>query len=301
MSEKTLQSYLTDLLNSRTHSKGPHRLLVVVPLDTPAQFARDLVKRLSELERFELHLAGPEEVVQAHDDYATLHPAYQPEKIDETVGNLITSGGIELTLMLSDPRFPDRSAVERLAPSFGDSRSLAGVALVHPDKLGRPLLLADTEVHDNPDEEASEKVVNKALDAARRLGIDTPRAALLAAVEVASPGLPVTVQAEAVADRFAQRDDCYVQGPLSMDLAISELAAQKKKATGEVAGKADVLVAPNLTVARGVRDAFVFGSGVSAASAIVGGAIPVALAQRGTGVDGALASALFAAALVERR
>jgi phosphate butyryltransferase len=178
-----------------------------------------------------------------------------------------------------------------------DNKTLVGVSICHPENLDRPLMISDVSIHSEPDINSRELIVQRSIDVAKRIGIKTPRVAMLAAVEVANPGLPVTVECEDVAKRFDAVEGVYVQGPLSMDLAISEHAALKKGAKGEVPGKADILVGPNMTVSRGVYQALVSLCGESAGTVITGGRVPVAVPGRTTGQDGVLISTLFAAVI----
>ncbi|MCB2211897.1 hypothetical protein KQI52_07275 [bacterium] len=297
MTSDRLRNTLSALLNRRESGSRPKRLAIAATLDTPVGELKSLVDLLRETERYELHIVGPDETINALDQHATLHPAYLPDEIDRALGNLLTSGGVDLGLLLADPRRPEPSAVARMTPAFGN-RTLTGISLLHTEKLDRITLLADTLVADRPDEDGLTAVTEQAIKTARKLGIETPRVALLAAVEVANPGLPATMLEQAVAQRFAERDDCHVHGPLSMDLAVSKSAVEKKKATGEVPGKADVLVGPTLTVSRGVLHAFQHGCGESAVTVLTGGQLPVAVAQRGLPIATQLLAVQFAELLV---
>lgn len=171
-----------------------------------------------------------------------------------------------------------------------------GLSMVVPENLERPLFLADTVVHAEPTVDTRIEMVPKLVELMKGLGIAEPRAAMLTAVEVASPGLPATMDAQAVATAFEGAEGFYVQGPLSMDLAISEHAAKKKKATGEVPGKADLLNAPNLTVARGILHAWTLLSDTPAATLLLGGPVPLALPDASDGEVGFIRSLAFAVA-----
>ncbi len=281
MSLARIQTTLDELRASRPVQPSKLRLAIAATLDTPVGELRSLLDQLLKLNRYEIHLIGPDETVQPLNGMATLHPAYLPEEIDTAFSNLITSGGVDLALLMPDPRRPEPSVAKRLALAF-KNKTLTGVSLLNPERVNRPLLLADTLVHDRPDHDCMEAIARETMNVARKLGNATPRTALLAAVEVANPGLPVTMLEVEVAERFEDDQDGFVQGPLSMDLAINQQAAIKKKAKGEVPGRADILVAPTLTVARGVLHALQFGSGVPSVTVIVGGNIPVAIGQRGS-------------------
>jgi Phosphate acetyl/butaryl transferase len=293
MSSQRIQATLDQLLASRSDQSKKMRLAIAATLDTPVGELRSLLNSLASKDHYEIHLVGPDECIQPLDALATLHPAYLPNEIDATLGNLITSGGIDLGLLLPDPRRPEPSAAKRLTHAFKNA-TLTGISLLNPEFLNRPMLLSDTLISDQPNHDELESTIRQTMNVARKVGISMPRTAILAAVEVANPGLPVTMLELEVAERFIDDPDGYVQGPLSMDLAINEQAAIKKKAKGEVPGKADILVAPSLTVARGVLHALVFGSGIPAVSVLFGGQIPVAVGQRGVPLEENVLAVQFA-------
>lgn len=299
MSVPRLERLLLDAIRRRKHRSRALRLAVTVPPGTPAGFVAELLAELGEAGASELHLAGPERLIAGCDPDATVHPAENAAEIDAAVGALNASGTIDAILLLPLPDKPDQPFMER-APElgFGPER-LTGVSLFAPGTLNRPLLIADSEISDVPDTDRHVQITDAAAAVARTLAVEIPRAAVLAAVEVANPGLPVTVQAAEVAQRHSGRDGMFVEGPLSLDLAINPSAVEKKGVRGEVPGRADVLVAPNLTVARAVRDALVHGCGIPGATAIVGGRVPAAVAARGETARGVRLAALFAIALVE--
>ncbi|HEX04322.1 MAG TPA: hypothetical protein ENH10_04080 [Bacteroidetes bacterium] len=279
MNTPSVQATLDALLENRASSKTL-RLAIAVALDTPVGELRELTDILAAKKRYELHLIGPDETIQSLENVATLHQAYLPEDIDNVLGNLLTSGGMDLCLLLPDPRRPEPSAEARLTHASGHS-TLTGISLLCPERLGRPLLLADTMINDRPKHDDLESIIKVSQSAALKLGISNPKTALLAAVEVANPGLPVTMLEAEVAAAFANCKTGYVQGPLSMDLAINPSAAKKKKAKGEVPGKADILVAPSLTVARGILHCLTFACEETVVNVLLGGPIPVAVGQRG--------------------
>lgn len=176
-------------------------------------------------------------------------------------------------------------------------QSAAGFALLHPALLGRPLLVGDLFSNTGGEPDRLERVSRLGGQLLRSLGIEVPRAALLAAVETVSEGIPATVTAEAAARKLAGEENLAVEGPLSMDLAISPHAAEKKGIAGNVAGHADLLVAPNLTVARGVFHALTCLCEEPSAMVIAGGSVPIAMAGICDGPEGVVLSTLFAGVL----
>jgi phosphotransacetylase len=177
----------------------------------------------------------------------------------------------------------------------------ASFSLLYPETLNRLLMIGDVAIPRESTPDSLAIVVQRGSESLQRLGIEIPRIALLAAVETVNVGLPATVLADQTAARFQGETAFHVQGPLSMDLAVSEHAALKKGVKSEVAGHADLLVAPSMTVARGVQDALVELCEEPAATAMVGGAVPIAIPETWEGPGGVLLSTLFASLLVASR
>ncbi|MCB2200278.1 hypothetical protein KQI63_12790 [bacterium] len=221
-----------------------------------------------------------------------------PSEALGTMLQLATLGSVKALAFAPSDQIAAWDLLQQLEgdPFKADAHSF-GLSMVVPETLGRPLFLTDTVVHAEPDVETRITMLPKLVDLLKQLGISEPRVAMLTAVEVASPGLPATMDAQAVAAAFEHADSFHVQGPLSMDLAISEHAAKKKKATGEVPGKADLLNAPNLTVARGILHAWTLLSDTPAATLLLGGPVPLALPDASEGEEGLVRSLAFAVAL----
>jgi len=158
---------------------------------------------------------------------------------------------------------------------FGND--LAGFAVFYPELINRPMMIGDVIYHGEPDKTTLVNVVKKGALIAGKFGIEIPKVAILAAVEVANPGLPITMLGQEVAEAFTENNSIHVQGPLSMDLSVSEHAAKKKKAKGEVPGKADILIGPNLTISQSVCQALQTHCDEDSGTILTGGHIPVAL------------------------
>ena len=121
-------------------------------------------------------------------------------------------------------------------------RLVSHVAVV--EAFGRLLLITDGGVVLNPTLEEKAAIILNAVAIARRLGIELPKVAVLAAVEKENPKMPETVDAAALS-RVAL-PGCVVQGPLAVDNAVSPEAARLKGIAGPVAGHADILLVPSV-------------------------------------------------------
>ncbi len=130
------------------------------------------------------------------------------------------------------------------------NRLLSHVTVFEHPKEQRLLLMTDAGVNVNPNVARKIDILQNAVEVAITLGIPKPRVAVLAAVEnVQLPAMPATLHGELI-KRYAQGGllnfPCYVDGPLALDNAVSPTKAAAKGIGGPVAGRADVLVLPNI-------------------------------------------------------
>lgn len=147
----------------------------------------------------------------------------------------------------------------------------------------RPLIVTDAAINIRPDLAAKEAIAQNALDFARRsLGIETPRMAILAAVETLSERMPSTLDAAALckmADR-GQITGGLLDGPLAFDNAVSEEAAREKGIISKVAGRADILLVPDLEAGNILVKQMIFLSGADAGGIVLGARVPIVLTSR---------------------
>ena len=161
-------------------------------------------------------------------------------------------------------------------------RRLSHVFVMDVPGLPHPLLVTDAGINIAPDLEAKVDIVQNAIDLARALGMDTPRVGILSAVETVNTKIPSTVDA-AVLSKMADRGQIkggVVDGPLAMDNAIDLQAAQTKGLVSLVAGKAQVLVAPNLEAGNMMAKELTFIAHAEAAGLVLGARVPIMLTSR---------------------
>ena len=152
------------------------------------------------------------------------------------------------------------------------------------DVPGEPhlMLVTDAAVNIAPDLAAKADIVQNAIDLARALGITTPKAGILSAVETVNPALASTIDAAALA-KMADRGQItggLVDGPLAMDNAVDLNAARIKGLKGEVAGRAEILVAPNLEAGNMLAKQLTFVARAESAGVVLGARAPVILTSR---------------------
>lgn len=150
---------------------------------------------------------------------------------------------------------------------------------LHGDEL---FFLTDCAMNIAPTLEEKVHLVNNAVALARELGVETPRVAMLSAVEVVNPKIPDTMEA-AVISKMADRGqikNCIVDGPFALDNVISPTAAAQKGIQSPVAGVADIIVAPNLQVCNALHKAISYFGNRASASVIAGTRMPVVSTSR---------------------
>ncbi len=147
----------------------------------------------------------------------------------------------------------------------------------------RLILTTDAAMNIAPDLEAKAEIVLNAIYLAEVLGIKKPRVACLAAVELLNPAMPATVDAtclETMARRGQFRPECVIDGPFAFDNAMSPEAAAHKKLDGPVAGRADILLVPDIEAGNIVVKSFVYTAQAKMAGNLVGAAAPIVLTSR---------------------
>jgi phosphate acetyltransferase len=156
--------------------------------------------------------------------------------------------------------------------------AVSHVGILHTPRYHKLMFVTDAAVNAQSDAGTMINIARNASAVARLLGIETPRAALLAAVEAIYPAVPVTMMEAAIAkmsDR-GQIKDVLIDGPLSFDVATdAEVARSKGMTKSEVAGEADIFVGPSMETANGVYKAMVLYAGAEAAGMIFGGLVPI--------------------------
>lgn len=179
------------------------------------------------------------------------------------------------------------------------SEVLSHVSVLHSPVLERMFLLTDAAMVPYPDLAAKIKLIENAVEAAAGLGMERPAVAPLAAVEVVNPNMPATLDAAAlsVMNARGQIKGCVVDGPLAMDIAISESAARHKNVDSPAAGRADILLFHNIEAANSALKAFTHAGGCLFGGIIMGAAAPVILTSRSDSMESKLYSIACAAAV----
>ena len=148
------------------------------------------------------------------------------------------------------------------------------------------------------------EIIANAVEVAHRLGIVEPKVAILAAIEVLNlPAMPATLDAEMLhrLGEAGQFGRCVVSGPMSLDAALSPGRSAHKGTVSPVAGRADVLVAPNIETGNALYKAIACIAGKELAGAVVGAKAPIVVPSRADTSRTKFYSIAFAALLCGER
>ena len=180
---------------------------------------------------------------------------------------------------------------------------LSHVCVFQIPGIDRLLFLTDVAFMTYPALEDKVNIIKNTLPVCKACGIDTPKVAPLAAVEVVNPKMPVTVDAAELTRMSAEGEltGCIVDGPLSLDLAVDHEAAKHKGATDrKIQGDADVLLFPDIHAGNLVYKAIVhMVPGVKNGCILTGTKVPVILTSRSDTFETKVNSIALAAVVAE--
>lgn len=190
-----------------------------------------------------------------------------------------------------------------LAASAGlrTKRRLSHCYLMQTPTYPRPFIITDAAINVAPSLEEKADIVRNAIDLAHAIGVEEPRVAILAAVETVNTTMPATIDAAALckmADR-GQITGALLDGPLAFDNAVSMAAARVKGVESEVAGRADVLVVPDLESGNMLAKQLEFMGDASSAGIVMGAKVPIVLTSRADSRETRIASCAIALLLAD--
>ena len=180
---------------------------------------------------------------------------------------------------------------------------MSHVSVFEIEGIDRLILLTDAAFNTYPDLKAKVQILNNSVDVAHACGIELPKVAPVCAVEVVNPDMPATIDASLLSkmnDR-GQIKGCIVDGPLALDNALSEEAAKHKGVTGEVAGKADIILLPNIETANVMYKTLTYTAKSRNGGLFVGTSAPVILTSRADSFETKVYSIALAALVAEAK
>lgn len=238
-----------------------------------------------------LDLAGIEIVDTPHSHASA---AEAVKLVREGRGELLMKGSLHTDELMRE--------VAASATGLRTERRISHVFIMDVPGHAETLFITDAAINIFPDVDAKRDIVQNAVDLWAGIGLGVPRVAILSAVETVTTKIPSTMEAAALckmADR-GQITGALVDGPLAFDNAISPEAAAIKGIESPVAGRAQILVVPDLEAGNMLAKNLTFLSHADAAGIVLGARVPIVLTSRADTVRTRLAScavaALYAAA-----
>ena len=195
-----------------------------------------------------------------------------------------------------------QKAIVRSSSGLRTKRRISHSFVLQTPAYPRPFIVTDAAINIAPDLMQKADIVQNAIDLAQVMGVETPKVAILAAVETISPQMQATLDAAALckmADR-GQITGGVVDGPLAFDNAISVEAARTKGIESKVAGAADILVVPDMESGNMLAKQLMYLGNAASAGILLGAKVPVVLTSRADSSETRLTSCALAVLLAHQ-
>ena len=212
-------------------------------------------------------------IIHAEDEFACATRAV--DLIRSGQGQMLIKGMLQTGTLLK--------AVVNKDSGIRASEVMSHVAILDVPTYHKLLFITDGGMVIYPDLPQKRAILKNALDFCRFLGYEAPKAAALCAVESVNPHMQETLDAaalkhEAQGGAFGA---CFVEGPISLDLATNKQAAAVKGYRSSVAGDADILLAPSITAGNILGKALYGLAGGEMAGVVLGATVPITVNSRG--------------------
>jgi phosphotransacetylase len=234
--------------------------------------------------------------------YRIVHAEHSNAAAERAVA-MARGGELEALMKCSLHTDEVMGAVVASATGLRTQRRVSHVFVMDVPAYPRLLLTTDAAINIAPTAKEKVDIAQNAIDLARVLDIDPPRVTILAAVETVNPTMQATVDA-AMLCKMADRGQItggILDGPLAFDNAVSEDAARTKKIDSPVAGRADILLLPDLEAGNMVAKQLQYLADADAAGIVLGARVPIVLTSRADSVRTRLASVAVMALVAQAR
>ena len=238
-----------------------------------------------DIDRFEI-------VDVPHSDAAA---AKAVELIHQSKGQLLMKGSLHTDELMRE--------VTSSKTGLRTARRISHVFILDVPTYSETLFITDAAINIFPDLDAKRDIVQNAIDLFTEVGLGTPRVAILSAVETVTAKIPSTIDAAALC-KMAERGQItggILDGPLAFDNAIDPEAAQIKGIKSAVAGRAQILVVPDLEAGNMLAKNLTFLAKADAAGIVLGARVPIILTSRADSVRSRMASCAAAVLYADAR
>lgn len=228
-----------------------------------------------------------------------VHNAASPESSARIAVSLIRSGEADVLMKGFVGTAGLLKAVLDKENGLRKGSTLSHVAFFESPYYHKLLCLTDAAMNIAPDFDTKVSILNNAVEACHSIGIECPKVAPIAAVEVVNPKMEATIHAAMLTlmNQRGQIKGCIVDGPLALDNAIDKHAAEHKGIHSDVAGDADIILVPVIEAGNIFYKALNFLGGANSAAVIMGAKVPIVLTSRADTEDSKMLSIALAAAM----
>ncbi len=228
-----------------------------------------------------------------------IHEESNPAKSAVKAVELIRGGHADILMKGLVSTAPLLKAVLDKEKGLTKGSTLSHFALVESPYYHKLLGITDAAMNIAPEFNEKVHIINNGVEVFHRLGEKEPKVAIVGPLEVVNPKIESTTHGAllAVMNNRSQIKGCKIDGPLAMDNAVSKEAAEHKGIKSEVAGDADILVAPDLNSGNILYKSMMFLGGATSAAVIMGAKVPVVLTSRADTDKSKMMSIALAAAM----
>jgi phosphate acetyltransferase len=215
--------------------------------------------------------------------------------IHEAKGELLMKGSLHTDELMR--------AVTASTTGLRTARRMSHVFIMDVPTYPEPLLITDAAINIFPDLDTKRDIIQNAIDLFTQAGLGTPRVAIVSAVETVTSKIPSTIDAAALC-KMAERGQItggLLDGPLAFDNAIDPDAAKTKGIHSPVAGRAQILVVPDLEAGNMLAKNLSFLAQADAAGIVLGARVPIILTSRADSVRTRMASCAVAVLYADAR
>ena len=220
------------------------------------------------------HLLATEKVKIHHSVDATEAAVQSVKAVSVGHAHVVMKGNLATSIILR--------AVLNSEYGLRTGKILSHVAAFEVPGYNRLLFITDAAMNIAPDLEEKAQIIRNAIAAAHACGVQKPLVAPLAAVETINPAMVSTTDAASLfmMNKRGQITGCLVDGPLALDNAVSIQAAEQKGITGDAAGKADILLVPDIEAGNILYKSLMYFANAKVGSIIQGAKAPIVLTSR---------------------
>ncbi|MBU2941374.1 bifunctional enoyl-CoA hydratase/phosphate acetyltransferase [Shimia thalassica] len=196
-----------------------------------------------------------------------------------------------------------RALVKGITPALSTAVSMSHAFALDVPGYPKPLIVTDGLLNTKPTLETKRDIIENALTLARALKVETPKVAILSAFEEITPTVSATLDAAALC-KMAQRGQIsggVLDGPMAFDTAISKTVAKAFPGRPDVAGEADILVAPGLEAGNVIAKQLMHFAGAEIAGVLLGARVPVIVNGRADSTRSKVGAAALAVLLRQQQ